>query len=443
MKNNQIQLIKNVKFFFSSFCGMSYFPNNNSIFYLGTNSVFGSYLLNSLAKSNSSTFFKNIYIVIKSILYSRNYNNHKIYKSGEEYQYNRIIVTWAFKNNFKRNGSFNDIYFKINSKNLKKTLWVVIYMSKENPKKIDNNIVLFKPITKKSINLLYIFNFVLKNFLFIFKNFKYFLTSISNENYFADIFLKGTNKYINSNIKFILMPYEGQPFQNRLIEMVKKKYKKVKTIGYIHSPPKAMPSNFIYKNGCPHQIILNGNDQIYCFTKFLGWKKSNIKLYPSFRFFKSNKKIKNTIFLPYFIRNTKNVIDSLKILHEKNFINIKEFKIKNHPAALQANKNLGMIEKITILINNLKKRNPKNTKNKFLIFIGTSGAIIESLERGANVIHICDTPIFDVYSNKLWPSIKVKKISRNIYIYELKKKGNLIKLGNKKYNINRIESLKA
>ena len=52
-------------------------------------------------------------------------------------------------------------------------------------------------------------------------------------------------------------------------------------------------------------------------------------------------------------------------------------------------------------------------------------------------------PIFDAYSNKLWPSIKVKKISRNIYIYELKKKGNLIKLGNKKYNINRIESLKA
>ena len=92
------------------------------------------------------------------------------------------------------------------------------------------------------------------------------------------------------------MPYEGQPFQNRLIEMVKKKYKKVKTIGYIHSPPKAMPSNFIYKNGCPHKIILNGNDQIYCFTKFLGWKKSNIKLYPSFRFFKSNKKLKTQYF---------------------------------------------------------------------------------------------------------------------------------------------------
>ena len=33
--------------------------------------------------------------------------------------------------------------------------------------------------------------------------------------------------------KLILLQYEGQPFQNRLIEMIKKKYKKVKTIGYI------------------------------------------------------------------------------------------------------------------------------------------------------------------------------------------------------------------
>ena len=135
-------------------------------------------------------------------------------------------------------------------------------------------------------------------------------------------------------------------------------------------------------------------------------------------------------------------MDSLKILHEKNFVNLKKFKIKNHPAALQSKKNLEMITKINLLSNNLKK-NKEIIKNNFLIFIGTSGAIIESLERGANVIHISDTPIFDVYSNKLWPSIKVKKISRNIYIYELKKRGNLIKLGNKKYNINRIENLKA
>ncbi len=442
MKNIQIELIKNVKFFFSSFYGMSYLPYNNSIFYLGTNSVFGSYLLNSLLKTKSSNFFNNLFIIVKDILYSLNYHYHKIYESNKEYQYNKIIFTWAFKNNFKRNGSFDDRYFNVNSKNLKKTLWVVVYMSKENPNKIDNNIVLFKPITKRSINLLSIFYFIFKNFLFIFKNLKYFLTSISNENYFADIFLKGTNKFINKNVKLILLPYEGQPFQNRLIEMIKKKYKKVKTIGYIHSPPMAMPSNFVYKNGCPHQIILNGNDQIHCFTKLLGWKKSKIKLFPSFRFLKFNKKNKNTIFLPLFIRNTNNVMDSLKILHEKNFVNLKKFKIKNHPAALQSKKNLEMITKINLLSNNLKK-NKEIIKNNFLIFIGTSGAIIESLERGAKVIQICDTPIFDVYSNKLWPSIKTKKIARNIYIYELKKKGSLIKLGNKKNNISRIEGLKV
>ena len=71
----------------------------------------------------------------------------------------------------------------------------------------------------------------------------------------------------------------------------------------------------------------------------------------------------------------------------------------------------------------------KIKKRKYQIFIGTSGAIIESLERGNNVIQICDDPLYDIYSSKIWPSIETTKIDKNIYTYELKKKENLIKFG--------------
>tara|TARA_B100000959_G_scaffold268483_1_gene313230 strand:- start:116 stop:730 length:615 start_codon:yes stop_codon:yes gene_type:complete len=204
-----------------------------------------------------------------------------------------------------------------------------------------------------------------------------------------------------------------------------------------------MPSNFIFKSGCPHKIILNGNDQIYCFTKLLGWKRSSIKLLPSFRFSKSNKKVKNTIFLPLTIRDAKGVVDRLKILDEKNVINIKKFKIKNHPAALNSKKNAYVIKKIKSLMHNLDKKKKPNIKENFLIFIGASGAIIEALERGSEVIQICETPLFDVYSSKIWSSIKTKKIEKNIYTYKLKKRGNLIKLGNKKNNLKKIFNLKG
>ena len=52
-------------------------------------------------------------------------------------------------------------------------------------------------------------------------------------------------------VKSLLIPYEGQPFQNKLVQYIEDNYSNIKTIGYIHSPPLALPSNFIYKNYCP------------------------------------------------------------------------------------------------------------------------------------------------------------------------------------------------
>ena len=78
-----------------------------------------------------------------------------------------------------------------------------------------------------------------------------------------------------------------------------------------------------------------------------------------------------------------------------------------------------------------KRKKAKNNKN-LSIFIGSTGAIIEALERGTKVIQICEFPLLDVYSNDLWKNIIVNKIAKNIYTYKLKKKGRLIKLGDPK-----------
>ena len=91
------------------------------------------------------------------------------------------------------------------------------------------------------------------------------------------------------------------------------------------------------------------------------------------------------------------------------------------------------------------KKNYKNQKNlkkkNYLIFIGNSGSIVEYLERGATVIQICDYPLFDIYTNSIWPSIISKKLSEGIYFYRLKKKGNLIKFGDKKNSVKKIFSI--
>ncbi len=440
MEKDQIFLIKQTKIFLSRFYNKKNFKHKSSIFYLSTNSDLGLYILNSLGNLKKISFFVKFKIIFKNIIFILRYLNPKILAPSNNFFYNRVILTWAFEENFNKDGSIKDKYFNINSNTLKNTLWLVIFMGNKIPDKINKNIFLITNSKKVSLNLFAIFKIIIKNLIYIFKDFKYYLALISSDNYFADIIIKKFEFLFNNKVKTVLLPYEGQVFQNKLIYKLKEKTK-IKVIGYIHSPPMAMPTNFIKKNGSPDTVIVNGNDQKYCFQNLLGWKNENIKVLPSFRFLKQSKKFKNTIFLPISILNIAPVLKSIETLHSKKLINLRKFQVRGHPALKNNLKNIILINRIKKLIKSFPKNNKFKYKNNFSLFIGISGAIIEELEKGANVIQISENPIFDSYTNKLYPSLTRKIIDKNIFSYKLKTKGNLIKLGSKKNNLKRIASL--
>ena len=62
----------------------------------------------------------------------------------------------------------------------------------------------------------------------------------------------------------------------------------------------------------------------------------------------------------------------------------------------------------------------------------------ELLERNYSVIHICEDPEFECFSGQIWKSIRTIKISRNIFTYKCKNKGNLIKFGKNNTDLNLI-----
>jgi hypothetical protein len=230
------------------------------------------------------------------------------------------------------------------------------------------------------------------------------------------------------------MPYEGQPFQNNLISYLKENTT-VKTVGYIHSPPLAFPSNFIKKKFSPSKIVLNGDDQLKCFVNYLGWNKKDIKVKESNRFLNKKANFSKTIFLPLNIDSETIILNGLQFLMKNLSIYLRDFEVKNHPVALNSKKHNTMLTKINYLIKNQKFI--KNSKYKSVaVFIGASGGIVEALERGYKVIQICEIPIFQAYSNKIWKSIKSRQLTDNIYTYSLVKKGSLIKLGKKPKNLN-------
>jgi len=432
---SQPKSIIKAKFFLSNFDSNSSI-RNNTIFYFATyvGSV-GLYIFNKLL--NRKIFFLNNFImIIKDIVYSYKYTGSKIFFSKKILNnYNKIYLTWTSYSNFKNDGSFFDRYLNISSKDLDKTLIIAIYNDKKLPTKIDNNILIFQT-KEKATGLFDVIKNILKNFDLFFFNYDFFLAKISSHNFFSDILIKKKKFLLNKKIDFFLTPYEGQPFQNHFIMQLKNINNNIKCIGYIHSPPIPIPSNYIFRNYSPDYIVLNGKDQKYCFIKYLGWSKSKIKLLPSFRFLKNKSIYKNTIFLPYNIHNLNKIIKSLNYIIQKKIINPSDYIIRNHPAT-KTNKSKKIIDYFNEI--KLKKNFSVKAKNQFLIFIGNTGSIIEYLERGCDVMHICDDDLFDFYNSKLWPSIISTKIGQGIYIYKIRKKGNLIKFGNsKKHNIKKI-----
>lgn len=391
------------------------------------------YAILKLWQKGFKTIFNYLKIFFKDIIsISSFYNYYLINELETNNKYNKIIVSWGLKNYFLSDGSYQDRYFKINSKDTNGALWFLIYDDKVLPEKINNNILIFtrsKNIFKH--NFFYFLKSIIKKIVSSKFSLKKFFHRASGYTEFSDIVWKELKEFIKDDINSIIMPYECQPFQNKIFKKIKKINSKIKTIGYVHAFPAGLPTNYIFRDGSPEKLIVSGDDQYYCFKKYLNWTSSQLKILPSTRYSKISENMSGYIYLPYDLPSTNIIIKSLQNLLSNNKVrDVANLVVKNHPLAKNSKKHLKIIREINNLL--LKHKNSfleDSYKNKLSIFIGSTSSPIEALERGVEVLHICDDPVFQSYSSTLWPSIKVKKIDENTYVYQLLKKGNLIQLG--------------
>ncbi len=376
------------------------------------------------------------FLILKNLVISfYEYKFIKIYKSNN-YNYKNIIISWSRFNNFLKDGSYNDPYFNTNSKINNKCIWFLIHMDQKIPKKISNNII----IIKKELGKL---NY--RKFIFFFLNIKNLIINInqiihkqSHQTNVAHSIFNEFKLLLNKNVKKIIMPYEGQPFQNLIVEQSEKFNKNIKTIGFVHNFPPPLPTNLIYRNGSPSKIIVCGIDQKFCLKKYLRWPQKKIYVNKSSRFIKINKKMSEKIFLPGYIDSINFIINNLnkiKLIYPN--LNIKNFKIQNHPQKLKSPVHINLLKKIKKTLENQSQK--YNTKNeKISIFVGSTGAIIEALERDCSkVIQITEESVMQIYGGILYPNINIKILDNNIYEYSLKKRGKLISFGNNKITFNK------
>ena len=345
----------------------------------------------------------------------------------------KVIISWAFKNNFDSKGSYFDKYLNLKSSDAKNTLFFLIYMDKTRPKKVNENIIL---IYKKNYKLKYNFIFFFKYIIALFYKYKFsekFLFKLNFFSAFSDQVKKKFIETINlSKIKKIFIVYEGQMFQKEIIDIVRTKKKNISIIGYDHSAPPPLPLNLIYDSFSPDVLLVTGKAQIKNYKKYLLWPKKKIKLISSLRF-KNEKKIhySNKIFIPFELNNVNKYLSKLKKLLILENINSKvTLASQLHPMSKNSNKHLGFVSSINDIVKNKFSKN--KSKKKISIFLGQTTSVIVALELGVECYHICLDPIFDSYSNRIWNNIRVKQIDKNIFKYTKIGKQNFLNLNSKK-----------
>ena len=412
-----------------------YKPDRNTNFYLAsvTKSI-GYYILKKIFNIKSTSFFENFIYIISDIYFGINYSVKIIKRKNFKNSFSKIVLTWGFKKDFDKNGVFYDKYFNTYSSTQKKILWLIVYLDNDLPKKISSNLVVIKAKGYKILNLLSWLKFLFFNTPKIFKSFDFFLVNVSSFNFFSKRVIVSLKSILNKKYDEIIIPYEGQPFQNEIIKFLKNKDKNTLVTGYIHSLPVAVPTNFIHKKFSPDRIFLNGKDQVFCFNKILGWPMKKLNYIPSLRFRKSKIIKKKKILIPYLVKRPDHVLSRIEYIHKK-ISNLNGYTIQSHPAAKNFKSNLRLVSKMQQLIDSdsFLKQSLYD-----LIFVGHSGGISEFLENGFKILHICEDPEFECFQSEIWKSIKTTKISKNIFSYKLKKKGNLINFGKNNTDLNSI-----
>lgn len=377
-----------------------------------------------------------IYYVLKSIVLISTLSNYKIFKPKKKIIFDKIIFTWAKKKDFRK-GIFYDSFSNLNSKKTANVIFFVIYSDYLLPVQTPNNVIIFYK-SSNSYNFIFLLSIFFKKINNLFSTPSLFFHYFSYQTIFAEIISKFFFATLNlSKVKKVIMPYEGQPFQNFIFKNIKNKYLKIKTIGFVHSMIPALPLNFIKREGSPDKMYVSSLSQKNIFVQYLGWKKKYITITNSIRIKKKLKKNQPQAFYfaMYIFKLNKiySCIDRYFYFVKKNSLPI--IKIKKHPQMLNAYQQTFLSKKIKFLFSNYKSRFLKKCKKKISFFLGPTSSFLQFLENRIESIHFTSMPTLDLYTNMLWRYIKPVEVSHDIYRYSLLKKNKIIKLSNDNYNL--------
>ena len=174
--------------------------------------------------------------------------------------------------------------------------------------------------------------------------------------------------------------------------------------------------DMIYKKIKINKLFVSSNIQRKVFIKNYSWPKNIVKTISSLRF-KVLKNRKKTIFLPFDLtEDNEKLLDGFKVLISKVYFDLHNYKISIHPLKVLAKDHINFKKKLLEVVKNSKTNKLKVKITDPIIFSHPGGTATECLQMCSATYHIT-TDKLHVFSRKIWNSINISKIDKNVYKY--------------------------
>lgn len=331
-------------------------------------------------------------------------------------EFEDMIVSWAVPTDFAAGGEYRDRYFGLSSRDTPRVLWFLILLSGSAPARLPANVRLFHRPASAGV-----------------RPHRPARGGFSGTVTQAHDIAAAVERCLRAgSFAQILMPYEAQPFQHAINRAARAHDPKIATVGYLHSALPALPTDYLLRDGAPDKLLVHGSGQAEILTRQLGWPAQRLEIIDSLRYLRDAVvPFAGRILLPYAFENADFIVGRVAaLLAAAPPGSMPRWEVRNHPVMANSARHLALARRLNAVIGGHADRTSDEPRvASQTLMIGATAAVIEALERGLDVVHLCSNPLFERHCADIWTRLDIEEIAANVYRYRLRERGAYIRLG--------------
>ena len=372
---------------------------------------------------------------IKDALNVARHSEYEIVGGGASLaRFERLVISWSRRSDFAGDGSYVDRYFHASSRETPNTLWLLIAVDQAAPERLEPNVRVFRrrPGTP-GFDFLHLVRCAAAALRPSKPGVDGSVPALSAAVSLARQLVAVVVALLDADsVSSVVLPYEAQPFQHAVFRAVKRHDRSIATVGYLHSALPPLPTDLIHRVGAPELLLVHGQGQAEILTSRLGWPRSALRTIPSLRYRVTDPgPLGGLVLLPYAFGDARVIEAAFRdFLLSATRGTLPPLSVRNHPMMQESKPHRRLQRRLEAEMRAHSDRFAGGPRAQPVsVFIGATAAILEALERGVAVVHICSQPLMESHGAQVWEGLEVERIGEHVFRYRLPVRGTYIEFG--------------